>query len=207
MFIQGKLITVTIQFRGICNFDLLIMIRINRSFESVATNAYGNMYTSPVQSVISGTPTSNYLGLSGSGKSLKQAAQTANTDYTSTPVSMINFNDFDDDVSNYYLRKQVSSAANGLALNEALRRDGADVEEQHPVDWLLLNGDEESIDHEDLPEVGHHSRVKRQAYESSYENEPPCYGFPLEINIKSRIKMDQIFPIHGKSQIKKCIKL
>lgn len=49
--------------------------------------------------------------------------------------------------------------------------------------------------------------TRRNGYSSSYAYEPPCYGFPLEINIRSRIKPEDVFPIKGNTQFKKCIKL
>lgn len=49
---------------------------------------------------------------------------------------------------------------------------------------------------------------ERTGYESGYSGyEEPCYGFPLEIRIKSRIKPENVFPILGKSKFEKCIKL
>lgn len=70
---------------------------------------------------------------------------------------------------------------------------------------LLMSIDsEESVDH-DNNGLKSHARVKRQiSYSSNYEG--PCEGFPLEVNIKSRLKLDSLFPIHGRSQLKKCLK-
>ncbi|KAG9509283.1 hypothetical protein GZH46_02207, partial [Fragariocoptes setiger] len=49
---------------------------------------------------------------------------------------------------------------------------------------------------------------RRSGYSYTSGNyETPCVGFPLEINIRSRIIPDQLFPIHGNSQMKKCIPL
>jgi hypothetical protein len=77
--------------------------------------------------------------------------------------------------------------------------------EEEEVDMASVPNDDESYDHENDSSL--HSRVKRQVYyESGYDGHTNCEGFPLEINVRSRIKLDRIFPIHGKSQIKKCIK-
>jgi len=111
------------------------------------------------------------------------------------------FNDFDDDLGSYYLRKSASGGQKwSRASGEQVRRSSASPE---PANWIRPAEDKETLDSDDSP----NRRVKRQAYESSYENEAPCYGFPLEINVRSRIKFDQVFPIKGKSQFKKCIKV
>lgn len=76
--------------------------------------------------------------------------------------------------------------------------------EEEDIEAPMPN-DDESYDHED--DDAPHNRVKRQVYyESGYDGNANCEGFPLEINVRSRIKLDRIFPIHGKSQMKKCIK-
>lgn len=74
--------------------------------------------------------------------------------------------------------------------------------------------EDENYDHEDDAEPWLHThdprrlrRSKRQVYyESGYDGEANCEGFPLEVNIRSRVKLDRLFPIYGKSQIKKCVK-
>jgi len=81
---------------------------------------------------------------------------------------------------------------------------------------LLPTQDEEKFTDDDSNHQGtnhgigsgnaHHRRTKRQIYyQSGYNGHERCRGFPLEINVRSRIKPDQMFPIHGNSQIKKCI--
>lgn len=140
------------------------------------------------------------------------ASFSASASSSSSPASdsAINFTDYDDEFGNYYLRKSHRNNNNNnhnrANSNQRHHRIGsvrrADSESR---DELLVNRDErETVDHEDS---NNHLRLKRQVYQSSYENEPICYGFPLEVNIKSRIKMDQIFPIFGNSQFKKCIKV
>lgn len=82
------------------------------------------------------------------------------------------------------------------------------------ADWIMPTEEQEAIDDESDKDQIIHKRVKRQAvleprnyhYQSGYPREPPCYGFPLEVNVRSRIKMDRLFPIYGNSQHKKCIK-
>lgn len=73
-----------------------------------------------------------------------------------------------------------------LQESEQANEDNADLDDKHRFE----------------PKV----RTKRQiSYNSNYEQ--PCEGFPLEVNIKSRVKLNErIFPIFGKSQIKKCVK-
>lgn len=64
--------------------------------------------------------------------------------------------------------------------------------------------DKEQIDYEQNKAL---RRVRRQVYYSSgYNGQKDCQGFPLEINVRSRIKMDRLFPIHGNSQVKKCVR-
>lgn len=141
----------------------------------------------------------------------------------------INFTDYDDDSSNYYVGKRalhqgmsasgrVYSKKYSPAYQHALQsiyptlaygmQSRIDRSPSSVVQDLKVSPEEqESLINDSEDSSSAHLRVRRQAYESSYENEPPCYGFPLEVNIKSRIKLDQVFPIHGKSQYKKCIKV
>lgn len=126
-----------------------------------------------------------------------------------------NFNDFDDDSTNYYARKASSSSSSSSSASK--RRAQAAAAAAAAQAYAAYGADEfarRSDDTQNVPaksetnkgSESHMARVKRQVYSSSYE-EGPCYGFPLEVNVKSRIKLDQIFPIHGKSQFKKCIKV
>lgn len=138
------------------------------------------------------------------------------------------FTDFDDEPSALYLARLNRAASMSGAFNQAAlrgypmlerRQQGADeasvtTQKDTKVSNAGAAPSEAALRHpsEDLETYDGSSdatsankRVKRQAYEtSSYE--PPCRGFPLEINIKSRIKFDQIFPIKGNSQIKKCVR-
>lgn len=148
---------------------------------------------------------------SGYGGSLKQSSHDPSS-YSSSSLKPINFTDYDDDYGNYYLRKSGPPVGNAykrnfLKGNQMHRLDGGSAENSKAskaVAWLM-SVEPEAVDGADDQS---HKRVKRQVnYESSYEKEPPCYGFPLEINVKSRIKMDQIFPIYGNSQFKKCVKV
>lgn len=132
----------------------------------------------------------------------------------------INFTDYDDDSSSYYMGKRaLSHSASGqqfarklpsqtpnslyaaLAYGLRSRHDGG----LSQADNMSPDEQESLLSADESPANNH--RVKRQVYESSYENEPPCYGFPLEVNVRSRIKFDQVFPIRGNSQFKKCIKV
>ena len=144
---------------------------------------------------------SSKLASHGSSSSSDSSASSSSSSSSSSPSSpsssssAIDFTDYDDDFGNYYMRK----AASGMMQMGSIYR--ADKREE------LMSKDERESLHDDSDSGVPNKRVKRQAYESSYQNEPPCYGFPLEINVKSRIKLGQIFPIHGKSQFKKCIKV
>lgn len=80
---------------------------------------------------------------------------------------------------------------------------------------IMSTEEQEAIDDDSEKDQIIHKRFKRQTlvaeqrnyqYQSGYSREPPCYGFPLEVNVKSRIKLDRIFPIYGNSQFKKCVK-
>lgn len=135
--------------------------------------------------------------------SLKQSVSGSKNEYESLPDrGTINFTDYDDESGNYYLRAAASNYGK-MKIADYRKLQRAD-KKNSPSNWMLTIDERESVDNEDQTS----RRVKRQAhYESRYENEPPCYGFPLEVNIKSRIKMDNIFPIHGNSQMKKCIKV
>lgn len=151
---------------------------------------------------------------------------------SSVGMNNANFNDFDDDSSNYYTRKaSLSSAAASMGgkrkmafaapafpygFDEFSSRSDDGLDPKHTVgsrhemhdDSVSTIDEKESIDETQRNEITGHLRVKRQIYMSSHEEqEGPCYGFPLEVNVKSRIKLDRIFPIHGKSQYKKCIKV
>lgn len=127
------------------------------------------------------------------------------------------FNDYDDEFGNYYLRNKpsttsatkkthkVSSFASGSELRRrkspSLRRSSADIMDESSTRQVE---DKEQVDHEQGKAL---RRVRRQVYYSSgYNGQPNCHGFPLEINVKSRVKMDQMFPIYGNSQMKKCIR-
>lgn len=106
----------------------------------------------------------------------------------------INFTDFDDDSGSYYLAKLPTSSRRKLAKYYMLQRSDQ-VHKATSNQLLVAKSDTKSK-----------LRKKRQvSYTSGYER--PCHGFPLEINVKSRIKMDQVFPIFGRSQIKKCVDL
>lgn len=157
-------------------------------------------------------------------------------------LNSADFNDFDDDSSNYYTRKSSSIPKRkhmslGAAFGGAYGGSGAFSSRSdgraHQIGPLSSDSrpksdqtksssssasagsqvsildEKESIDETDRNERSSQLRVKRQInYQSGYEgHEEPCYGFPLEVNVKSRIKLDGIFPIHGKSQHKKCIKV
>lgn len=156
----------------------------------------------------------------GGGSSSKAYAKMAASDpAVESALSNANFNDFDDDSSNYYIRKvshpmsagkrkmQAHYAAPAFAYGPAdefgKRSDGGAQSDSGEQASQQVD-EKESVDAE--MDKSAHSRVKRQVYMSSHE-EGPCHGFPLEINVKSRVKLDQIFPIHGKSQFKKCIKV
>ena len=139
----------------------------------------------------------------------------------------INFNDYDDESGNYYMRRaaarrrKLAQADFGADLQRADLPTSQQQQQQQQQkvsamaigkQTMLLPPDEdEQIDHGDQETAsgaGGYRRVKRQVYyQSGYNGERLCHGFPLEINVRSRIKMEQVFPIHGKSQFKKCIKV
>ena len=92
-----------------------------------------------------------------------------------------------------------------LAAKSAVAYD--DQLEQPTVLTPQIGDDEEQIDLDDQFAT-RRRRVKRQVYyKSGYNGSNKCHGFPLEVNVRSRIKMDQVFPIYGKSQMKKCVKV
>lgn len=130
------------------------------------------------------------------------------------------FNDFDDESSNYYLSAAASENNYNLdykpiqrAEHQVLDQEG-ELSDDLDEDDTIAPIKNTSLEHEDRSLV-HLIRRKRQApmqYQSGYYSqtsayEEPCHGFPLEINIRSRIKPEDVFPIRGKSQLKKCIKL
>lgn len=116
----------------------------------------------------------------------------------------IKFTDFDDDSGGYYLAQMpAQSSSNRLAKYIMLQRADLGNTELEQVPSLQRTDDDEAVDEDSKPRG---RRVKRQvSYTSDYDR--PCYGFPLEINVKSRIKMDNVFPIFGKSQVRKCVDL
>lgn len=138
------------------------------------------------------------------------------------------FSDFDDDSSGYSYLLDKERLAYQLGRSVALQKEEA-AEWAGREDELAAAASE--IDASDyaepllppplplplhqMPHVVHLVRMRRSApqpigYESSYgeaDSDEPCFGFPLEINVKSRIKPEDVFPIRGKSQFKKCIKL
>lgn len=133
----------------------------------------------------------------------KQSSQDSSSGSSLNPI---NFTDYDDEFGNYYLGKAGSHMVNSYSNRKLSKRNQLESGSSKAVAWLM-SAVPEAVDGADDQT---NKRVKRQAggyYESSYEKEPPCYGFPLEVNIKSRIKMDQVFPIFGNSQYKKCIKV
>lgn len=117
---------------------------------------------------------------------------------SSSDDSSINFTDFDDEFGSYYLGGKSRKSA------KAYPRMYDRIDNNERLKSKMSFEEVESVDAVDKREL---HRQKRQVYESSYEHEPPCFGFPLEINVRSRIKLDQMFPIQGKSQFKKCVKL
>lgn len=165
-------------------------------------------------------------GFGGSLSGVKSSVQT-DSDSTSSSAG-VNFNDYDDDFGNYYMRRSRAAAAQAakrrrLAASPEVEAD-VDITDHQlkkrrdeealagPLQTMLLpSEDEERVDNDapsQLEHRKHHLRTKRQVYyQSGYDGERQCHGFPLEINVRSRIKMDQVFPIHGKSQFKKCIKV
>lgn len=93
------------------------------------------------------------------------------------------------------LRRRKSAVAKGLRRAADDYYDNADNRQ---------SDDKEQVDHEQGKAL---RRVRRQVYYSSgYNGQQNCQGFPLEINVRSRIKMDRLFPIHGNSQVKKCVR-
>lgn len=91
---------------------------------------------------------------------------------------------------------------------------GAHAVDRANSEMMMLAQEEERLsDHDYNDGTAHHGasnaehiRTKRQVYyQSGYNGKERCHGFPLEINVRSRVKMDRLFPIHGNSQIKKCI--
>lgn len=143
--------------------------------------------------------------------------------YSKSPeANSINFTDYDDDFGNYYMRAAGSNKRSKMIAAHPSYVDGQQQQLQQAHfkkrsdsdskngDWILPTKEQEELDSgSSVDEMASNKRSKRQApyYESSYEKEPPCFGFPLEVNVKSRIKLDQVFPIHGNSQLKKCVKL
>lgn len=112
------------------------------------------------------------------------------------------------------LADQHSSQQHSSESEHSIYKAGGEDEEQD-IEAGQPN-DDESYDHEDdmvswlrnRHNPMRQRRMKRQVYyESGYDGNTNCEGFPLEINVRSRIKLDRIFPIHGKSQIKKCVKI
>lgn len=148
-----------------------------------------------------------YAGSRVHSNTYKQMSQ----DSSGTSLNPVDFTDYDDEFGNYYLRKASNHMGNSYSNNNGNKRlskraqlEAESSKASKALAWLM-SAVPEAVDGADDQS---HKRVKRQVnYESSYEKEPPCYGFPLEVNIKSRIKMDQIFPIYGNSQYKKCIKV
>lgn len=130
---------------------------------------------------------------------------------SNSAVSYVNFNDFDDESGGTYAVSSGKTASPKKYYDQyqdrvmRLRSRRSDASEKGARVWILPVEEQESLDNDGGQR---HRRVKRQVhYQSGYEREPPCYGFPLEVNIRSRIKMDQLFPIQGNSQYKKCIKV
>lgn len=138
---------------------------------------------------------------------------TYEADSSGSALGTINFTDYDDESGNYYIkngrqqqlasskRRYLYPAASDLSMFKRF-----DSKTLTSLPSATPTEEEESFLNDKDDSNRRHSRVKRQIYhKSTYEG--PCYGFPLEVNIKSRIKMDQLFPIHGNSQYKKCIKV
>lgn len=131
-----------------------------------------------------------------------------------------NFNDFDDESGNYYLRKSLTQRSEGNKWPAAgHNQQQQQTQPQSESQSTQNNSNRRSSSHslvatkeqeallDDVDDELPLKRVKRQiSYSSGYEKGKPCHGFPLEINVRSRIKMDQLFPIHGNSQMKKCVK-
>lgn len=185
---------------------------------------YGNMIMNGNTGAYDGR--AGMIGYSGSGGVGKHYSSSV----VNEPIEpVVKFNDFDDESGNYYMgtsNKYRIAYGNGIDYRnlpcnnkiKLLKERFAEGRQQydmrlkrvdtHQKASIMSVEDEETFD--DVNDIGGqlHKRVKRQVYhQSSYENEEPCHGFPLEINVKSRIKMDQLFPIKGNSQFKKCIKL
>lgn len=140
---------------------------------------------------------------------------------TASDSSESPFNDYDDEFGNYYLRSKPainsltkkSHKLSSFASGSELSRRGLPSNMRRSSDDNLHGSVETgSRQADDTEQIDHHQtkvlrRVRRQVYYSSgYNGQPNCHGFPLEINVRSRVKMDQMFPIHGNSQMKKCIR-
>lgn len=99
----------------------------------------------------------------------------------------INFTDYDDESGGYYLTR--------LPAGTMTSKKGV-------VKYLMLH---RRLDSAQPAKRG--ERRKRQiSYSSNYGQ--PCHGLPVQVNIKSRIKLNErIFPIFGRSQINKCVNL
>lgn len=146
-----------------------------------------------------------------------KSSKNSYTDATMSASKGNNFNDYDDESGNYYIGKSSTKQRQLLTASDLTdefnhlqkRTDKLLLGGSSADETMLIpdDGDEEQVDHEEQPQFARR-RAKRQVYyQSGYDGEQQCYGFPLEINVRSRIKMDQIFPIHGRSQFKKCIKV
>lgn len=193
------------------------------TYEYMSVDPMSSMYSSPMMYAGSGPH--------GSSSSYKSSLGTSGDSTSSSAAGGHSAVDYDDDAGSYYMRKAAAARRNKLSLGDYpyeynLQRnddqhdqhdDGEDESEQHDLETSASNEEEasveapqvnedESYDHED--ETVARRRVKRQVYyQSGYNGETKCDGFPLEVNVRSRIKLDRIFPIHGKSQMKKCIKI
>lgn len=159
------------------------------------------MYPGPIPAY---DPSGGYTGHESASASLKSSVS---GDSSSSGATM-NFNDYDDEFGNYYMRKS-GKRKHAFDMSDLHRADEQQSHANHhyedKVTMLTPNEDEEQVD--DDREMAHR-RMKRQVYyQSGYDGEKNCHGFPLEINVRSRIKMDRLFPIHGKSQFRKCVKV
>lgn len=185
------------------------------------SSLYGSMLLSSANHDSSGyldktnSNSNNYNNNNNVYKQNQPKQATYSGDSSGSALGTINFTDYDDESGNYYMKngrqqnQQQQSSSNDQKRyinhsNTIFKR--TDLQTPSSLPSAMPTEEEESLFNDDDNNDKGHLRVKRQVYhQSTYEG--PCYGFPLEINIKSRVKMDRLFPIHGNSQYKKCIKV
>lgn len=157
---------------------------------------------------------------SGGGGDSSASGSSSSTHAAANYPSQINFTDYDDEFGSYYVGKRRAEGG-PLDRSASVTMQRADIDNRVRDNqaaakaWIMSTDEQESLDPASDVQGSRsahpqaiHTRNKRQVYyKSGYDGNKPCHGFPLEINVRSRIKLDQVFPIYGNSQMKKCVKL